>query len=159
MNCKDIGEFLIDVAAGEEPSAAVKQHLFACPACSERLESVRRTMSLMDEWKAPEPSQYFNSRLQARLRDEAANQSFGWLSWLRKPVLAASMAGLMIVGVLTLRQTSNDLKQSRVVVVQAEPGTAVGDLLVLDRDQELFANFDLLDEFTDQELPNQFVDP
>ena len=32
-------------------------------------------MALLDEWQVPEPSPYFDVRLHARLREEAAHQS------------------------------------------------------------------------------------
>jgi len=63
------------------------------------MEGFRQTMALLDEWKAPEPSPYFDVRLQARLREEMAKPQAGWLSWFRRPVLAAALTVLLGVGV------------------------------------------------------------
>jgi len=67
MKCTQIGEQLMDMAAGVPVEAEVEAHLRSCTGCAERLESLRQTMNLLDEWQAPEPSPYFEVRLQARL--------------------------------------------------------------------------------------------
>ena len=57
-------------------------------------------MGLLDEWQAPEPSPYFSTRLQARMREEiAVARARDWLAWLRRPSLAAVAAVLIAVGV------------------------------------------------------------
>ena len=38
--------------------------------CAGKLEEFRQTMTLLDEWQTPEPSPYFDMRLQARLREK-----------------------------------------------------------------------------------------
>ena len=110
-------------------------------------------MALLDEWQAPEPSPYFDVRLQARLREESATQSVGWWHWIRKPVLAASFALLMVVSVSLVRMNSgergNNSGASPVAVV-AEPGTAVGDLQALEKNQNLYSDFDVLDDLAVQ---------
>ena len=68
-------------------------------ACAGKLEEFRKTMALLDEWQAPEPSPYFDVRLQARLREEMAKPQAGWLAWFRRPVLAAALTVLMAIGV------------------------------------------------------------
>ena len=128
-------------------------HLDSCAECAGKLEAFRQTMSLLDEWQAPEPSPYFDVRLRARLREESAKQPAGWLQWLRKPVLAASFALVMVVGVSLLRMNSgergNNTASSPVAVV-AEPGTAVGDLQALEKNQNLYSDFDVLDDLAVQ---------
>ena len=106
-------------------------------------------MALLEEWRAPEPSPYFETRLKVRLREEAARPP-GWLAWLRKPALAAAMAALLVVGGLLY---SPDHK-AEAPPVPAQPGTAVGDLQELDRNHELFANFDLLDDIAADQPQN-----
>ena len=153
MNCKEMGDRLLDLASGIGADAETEQHLEACNACAEQLASMIQTMSLLDEWQTPEPSPYFDTRLQARLREEAAKStSAGWLAWFRKPALALSLAGLMAVGatIVGLRIGQNtpppDVANKRVVIVDAPPGTAVADLESLDKNHELLANFDMLDD-------------
>jgi predicted anti-sigma-YlaC factor YlaD len=141
MKCTEIGEQLVDVACGMAAKPQVEMHLRACAACAECLESLRGTLRLLDEWQAPEPSPYFDSRLRVRLCEEAARRH-SWLAWLRKPTLAAAMAALLAVGSLLYVGHPEELAQ-----VQPS-GSAVGDLQALDRDHDLFANFDLLDNLS-----------
>lgn len=154
MNCKEMGDRLLDLAAGTVPDGETERHLQTCEACTEKLASLVQTMSLLDEWQAPEPSPYFDSRLHARLREEAARPARGWLAWLRKPALAFAMAGLMAVG-LTLYQHRPDSigteQQAATTEINAQTGSAVSDLQKLDKNHDLYANFDLLDEIDGQD--------
>ena len=150
MTCKDIGESLMDMVAGLAPAPEVKEHLRTCGACAERLEGLRQTMSLLEEWKAPEPSPYFDTRLKARLREEAAARPRGWLNWFRRPVLAVAVAALLVVGMSLLRTGQQNTPPPNDAKVLAEPGTAVGDLYDLDKNHELLANFDMLDDLDNQ---------
>jgi hypothetical protein len=148
MNCNEIRERMPDLAMGlEEATSAMQQHLQTCSECAVRLQEFRQTMALLDEWKAPEPSPYFDVRLRARLREEAAAAPAGWMQWFRKPALAVSLAVLMVVSV-TLFRGGNDggSPKTAEVIATAEPGTAVGDLQALDKNHELFSDFDVLDE-------------
>ena len=150
MKCEEIRDLMLDVAADvNEVSPAMSEHLRACPACASKLEDMRKTMSLLDEWQAPEPSPYFDTRLQARLREEADRPRVAWLHWLRTPALAVSFALMMVVagGVsfFTIRTPKPD------AIVQATPGTAVGDLEQLDKNHELYADFDVLDDLQVQQ--------
>lgn len=155
FNCNDIRELMPDLAAGlgdagsevgasEVKTSEVKAHLQSCAACSAELKSFRRTMALLDEWKAPEPSPYFDVRLQAKLREEmaAARRPTGWFHWLRKPVFAVSLTVAVVAGV-TLVETGHAPQGGTVVV---EPGTAVGDLQALDKNHDLYSDFDVLDD-------------
>ncbi len=161
MNCTEIREFLPDLASGVHPiSAEGEVHLRDCSACSGKLAALRETMALLDEWQAPEPSAYFDTRLQARLREEKTAKSSGWLAWLRRPALAASMALLLLAGVSLFRSGPSLNDSPNAVVswdknVTEQPGTAVGDLQTLDNNHELYADFDILDELDVQQNTNQ----
>jgi predicted anti-sigma-YlaC factor YlaD len=154
MKCNETRELMPDLAAGlAAATPEVKAHLESCAECAGKLEAFRQTMSLLDEWKAPEPSPYFDVRLRARLREESAKQPAGWLQWLRKPVLAASFALVMVVGVSLLRMNSGERGNSATslpVAVAAEPGTAVGALQALEKNQNLYSDFDVLDDLAVQ---------
>lgn len=153
MNCNVVREFLPDVASGVAVlSAETQAHLRECQECATRLHALRRTLAVLDEWQAPEPSPYFETRLFARWRAEAgAAQVKGWLAWLRRPALAGSLAALFFVGV-SLFFSNHNLNNSPSAVtswemnVTAQPGTAVGDLQALDKNQDLYADFDVLDQ-------------
>jgi predicted anti-sigma-YlaC factor YlaD len=149
MTCNEIGERLLDLATGLPPESEVSDHLSACAACTEKLEGLRTTMSLLDEWEAPEPSPYFDTRLAARLREETAQPRHGWLDWFRRPALVVTMALLMIVGFGLFHATMYD-SGTKTEATIAEPGTAVGDLQTLDKNHDVLANFDMLDELDGQ---------
>lgn len=151
MTCNEIGEHLLDLAAGAMPASEVSDHLRACAACTEKLDGLRRTMSLLDEWTAPEPSPYFDTRLQARLREEASPARHGWLDWFRRPLVAVAMAALMVVGFGLFRASIYNTSAVTDAKIVAEPGTAVGDLQELDKNHDMLANFDLLDELNGQQ--------
>jgi predicted anti-sigma-YlaC factor YlaD len=148
FNCDDIRELMPELAAGsgdagsEIGGAEIKAHLQSCAACSSELENFRRTMALLDEWKAPEPSPYFDVRMQAKLREEIATtkRPIGWFHWVRKPVFAVSLTLAIVAGV-TLVETGHAPQAGPVVV---EPGTAVGDLQALDKNHDLYSDFDVL---------------
>jgi hypothetical protein len=128
-------------------------HLAGCGACAGKMEEFRQTLALLDEWRAPEPSPYFDVRLQARLREEMAKPQAGWLAWFRRPVLAAALTVLMAVGLgLFFTKNSGIYKGDAVVAVNdgsaqsTEPGTAVSDLQALENNHDLYSDFDLLDD-------------
>jgi hypothetical protein len=161
MNCTEIREVLPDLAAGfaaENPE--IETHLASCASCAAKLQGFKQTMALLDEWQAPEPSPFFDTRFQARLREEMARPVAGWLAWLRQPALAMSLAAFLLAGGLVI-----GYQFSKPYVVQLEaintappeltvpalPGSAVGDLQALEKNTDLYADFDVLDELQVQD--------
>lgn len=154
MKCNEIREQMPDLAAGlSVATPEMTQHLDSCAECTSKLEAFRQTMALLDQWQAPEPSPYFDVRLRARLREEMAKPASGWWHWLRRPALAVSLAVLMVMSI-TLIQTggkgrigsSHPEQVAAGSSVTAEPGTAVSDLQALDKNHELYSDFDVLDD-------------
>src|SRR5580658_5395057 len=149
MKCEEIREVMPDLASGlMEVTPEISDHLAGCGACAGKMKEFQQTMALLDEWKAPEPSPYFDVRLQARLREEMAKPQPGWLAWFRRPVLAAALSLLMAMGVgLFLTEGGGSYKPNDNVIaindpsVQAEPGSAVGDLQALDKNHDLYSDF------------------
>jgi hypothetical protein len=140
MNCNEIRELLPDLAAGlvaAEPE--VNLHLRSCTGCAGELDELRKTMALLDEWQAPEPSPYFDVRLQARLREEVAKQQHGWFSWLRRPVVAVTAAVVLVVGV-SMGTWIEHYRQSTPTPVAV--GSAVGDLQELDKNHDMLSDSD-----------------
>ena len=107
-------------------------------------------MNLLDEWQAPEPSPYWDVRMQARLREEQQRASAGWLQWLRRPALSVAAALCLVVGigVYSNRTLPGAGRQSADVAhhIPAPTGTAVSDLQYLDKNSDLLQNFDALDD-------------
>ena len=155
MKCNEIRELLPDLAAGlNAATPEMDAHIQSCAGCADKLAEFSQTMALLDQWQAPEPSPYFDTRLQARLREEAAKQPVGWLQWIRLPALAMSLALALVVGV-TLFERGGTQSHSPVQQVAdsqpasngaVEPGTAVGDLQALDNNLDLYSDFDVLDD-------------
>jgi predicted anti-sigma-YlaC factor YlaD len=153
MKCNEICELMPEMAAGVDAVAPeVKDHLQTCADCAGKLNEFRQTMALLDEWQAPEPSPYFDVRLRARLREEAARQPASWWQWIRKPALAVSLAVLMVMSITLFRTDAgrNPTSDGPTAMV-AEPGTAVGDLQALDRNHDLYSDFEILDDLQAQQ--------
>jgi anti-sigma factor RsiW len=165
MNCRQIHELLPDLAAGMDASTRepeVEKHIASCADCAAHLHDLQNTMALLDEWQAPDPSPYFDTRLQARLREEMARPAagwlgVGWLSWMRRPAWAISLAALVFAGALLVGNKSF-ISQTEAIATKppslglpVQPGTAVGDLQALERNDELYADFDVLDELQVQD--------
>jgi hypothetical protein len=155
MKCDEIREIMPDLASGlMETTPEMTGHLAGCGACAGKLEEFRQTMALLDEWQAPEPSPYFDMRLQARLREEMAKPQVSWLAWFRRPALAAALTVLMAVGIGLFfhksggfyRPGDNVVAVNDAFLQSAEPGTAVSDLQSLEKNHDLYSDFDLLDD-------------
>jgi|SRR5579872_2471016 predicted anti-sigma-YlaC factor YlaD len=153
MKCDKIRERMPDVAAGlSQLTSEESNHLATCNACDEKLKEMRSTMALLDEWQVPEPSPYFDVRLQARFREEAAKPQPGWLHWFRHPVLAAALTVIMGMGIglyVTHSKTHSGTDAS--VSAPAPPGSAVSDLQTLDKNHDMYSDFDLLDDLAVQQ--------
>src|SRR5260221_3882645 len=78
----------------------VEIHIASCNDCAAHLRDLQKTMALLDEWRAPEPSPYFDTRLRARLRGEMARPAAGWGRWMRRPAWAMFLAGVVFVRAL-----------------------------------------------------------
>jgi len=172
MSCKQAREQFFDLADGRLPAEA-QQHVSTCSDCAAEWSSMQATLALLDEWQAPEPSPYFDMRLRARLRDEAAAPATfmeklravlspaGLMS--RKAALAGAMAVLLVSGVVMFQSGTHNHSEDGTMglpaelTVQPPAGTPVGDLMQLDKNHDMYADFDLLDD--DVTSPNQAPDP
>lgn len=150
MNCRNIHEHLLDVARGLTPAPPeIEAHVAECRDCAHTLQSLRSTMDLLDDWKAPEPSPFWDVRMQARLREEQQKASSGWLQWFRRPVFSVAAALSLLIGIgfyQAERFMHESSKPREEAVVHAPTGTAVSDLQFLDKNSDLLQNFDALDD-------------
>jgi predicted anti-sigma-YlaC factor YlaD len=166
MNCNQIRELLPDLAAGMEAASTqseVNEHIASCKDCAIHLSDLQKTMAVLDEWQAPEPSPYFDTRLQARFREErrkeeeASHPAAAWFHWLYRPVWAASLAAIIFAAALLVGNRSYFAPTESIATkppslsLPVEPGTAVGDLQALDRNDDLYADFDMLDDLQVQD--------
>jgi len=153
MNCKDcqneLPELLLENAA---PSASVSAHLAACTTCREEYASLLATFQLLDLWKAPEPSAFFDQRVAAHLREEVASPRIGFFGRLRdrilfssslqlRPAMAGVMALVLVIGGGTFAGVYHSATPS---VASAQPSATVNDLLILDKNQLAIEQMDQL---------------
>jgi hypothetical protein len=153
MNCKDVRAHFFDLVSGEPVPANVAGHMPSCPECTRELDSLRSTLAMMDEWKAPaDVSPYFMTRLMARVREESPAPAVSWFwAWMRRPVLAATLAIMLVAaGGMSMLRVGNTTDRARQVRTQADVqmrvGTAVSDLQFLEGHNDLMAEFELLDD-------------
>ncbi len=149
MNCRTVHDQLPDIALGTTPAPpGVEAHLDTCRECAGTLEALRSTMNLLDEWQVPEPSAFWDVRMQARLREEQQRASAGWLQWLRRPALSVAAALSLVVGI-GLYQVGRFMRAGDAPPVahfSAPTGTAVADLQYFDKNSDILQNFDALDD-------------
>jgi hypothetical protein len=87
MTCRKTDGILADLLlAPQSAPAEARKHVANCADCASELAQMEATMKALDEWQAPEPGAFFDARLYARLRTEAAAEPAGWLertkTWL-----------------------------------------------------------------------------
>ena len=143
MKCNELrAEFMGAVLNGPaSTSPELQKHLTSCDACAGEYASFRQTMALLEEWKAPEPSPYFTTRLHARLKEETARRKVGLFAWLRRPMAATAAAGLIALGAGLLESGAWPHGSK----TAATTSSAVSDLQYLDKNADLFSDFDALD--------------
>lgn len=150
MECEDFHGTMLDAAAELIPCPSnLKDHLRTCVSCSDQFERLRRTMLLLDEWTAPEPSPRFGATLNRKIVETTnVTRATPWIS-LRTLAIASGVAALFLVGAITFLHVKNSAKS---VAVGSEyesaalSGTAVSDLQTLEEAELLFTDFDLLDQ-------------
>jgi len=150
MNCKlcqnSLPDLLLD--PGAPASAVARDHLAACPACSEEFRSLKATFDLLDVWKAPEPSPYFDQKLAVRLREEQAAPPEGFWERMRarllystgrqfRPAVAGAFALVLLLG----GGTAADLILMNQPGPQASSAT-VNDLQILDNNVQTIQTMD-----------------
>jgi len=154
MICRKVKANLADLLLDPESvSVDVRDHLKECAACHQELQSLQATMSLMDEWHAPEPSSYFDSKLAVRLREEQRAEPAGVLERMRarilfgsnvhlRPIAAGALALLIIIG----GGTYADLMTSSHSGTPAKISATVQDLQSIDDNAQVFQQLNSLDQ-------------
>jgi anti-sigma factor RsiW len=155
MTCNKINSKLANLLFEPETvSAKVRAHVDSCERCRKELADLKATMDLLDHWEAPEPSQYFDSKLAVRLREEKAAAPAGvverFRAWLKygtnlslRPIAATTMTVLLAVGGATYASLSWPHPQ-------AVPASAtVRDLQTLDRNAQIIQQLESVDQDSD----------
>jgi hypothetical protein len=80
-----------------------------------------------------------------------------WFHWLRRPAWAVSLAAVVFAGALVVGNRSYLVEFGTIATnppslsLPVQPGTAVGDLQALEKNDELYADFDVLDDLQVQD--------
>ena len=164
-DCKTCRTALADLLLDESYAAAhpeLAAHMAACAECRKELEELQATFALLDDWKAPEPSPYFDVKLHARLREAQASEPEGFWSRTRaflmystghrlRPVLAGALVvAVMLAGGGTFAGLYGG--HGAPVAVQVSP--TVTDLTIMDKNAQALQQMDqLLDSSDDSSDP------
>ena len=164
VDCKTCRTALADLLLDETHAAAhpeLAEHMAACAKCRKELEELQATFALLDDWTAPEPSAYFDGKMQARLREAQAAEPEGFWSRTRAFLmystghrLRPALAGALVVAVMLAGggTFAGLYEHSSPVAVQASP--AVNDLKVMDNNAQALQQMDqLLDSSDDSSGP------
>jgi hypothetical protein len=165
MNCKACQSALPDLlfepvdaqsAVEKVQLSEARAHLAGCAVCAQELSSLEATFALLDAWKAPEVSPYFDQKMAVRLREEQAAPAAGWFERLKdrlllntgrqfRPAMAGALALVLIVGGGSFGISSFPHAHS----VQAS--ATVNDLQILDKNEQALQQMDQLlqDDATD----------
>jgi hypothetical protein len=80
-----------------------------------------------------------------------AKPQANWFRWFRQPVLAAALTVAMGVGMGMFFAQRGRINDQGAPLVNAGPGSAVSDLQTLDKNHDLYADFDMLDDLDVQQ--------
>lgn len=163
MNCTEVETKLADLLLDPEAAPAkVQAHVAECEACRTQVADLRATMNLLDEWKAPEPSPFFMTRMQARMREEREAAPSGWLArklaalrasfaygpvTQRKPLAAMALTALLLLGggaYLGMTDWTQTTQQSQQTAV-------VHDLQLLDSNAQLLDQLESIADNNNQD--------
>ncbi len=153
IDCKNCYTLLPDLLF--EPDLAhteARVHLLACAACRDEFRELQATMGVLDAWKAPEPSPYFDTRVRARLRAAQAEAPEGLWERLvdtlrfdagtgRRSALAGAFLFLLLLGGGTAATLWSGHH-----VAPATSSPTVNDLRIFDNNAQALQQMDLLDE-------------
>jgi hypothetical protein len=135
--------------------AKVRVHMEECGHCQQELAELQATMALLETWESPEPSPYFMTRLNARMREERQAEPEGWFARLRdrfvfgpsvhvRPIAAMALTVVLLLGGGAYLDLTN-WDQPAAPSAQA---AVVHDLQTLDN------NAQLLDQMEAMSVPN-----
>ncbi len=160
-NCAECQERLPDLLLDPNSvPAPIKAHSETCTICSGELGGLLATYAALDEWTAPEPSAYFDTRLRARVREASTAPPEGLFERMRsfvlfstgrhlRPALAGALALALIVSGGSFLEMhglhmGGDNKMS----------ATVNDLKLLDNNAQALQQMDLLDDASDDDPPS-----
>ena len=156
MNCKGFEDEMQDLLLrpGALASQGAVAHLKVCPACDKEYLGFQATFAMLDDWKAPDVTPYFDQKLAVRLREEQAAPRMGLLERLRtrlllntgsnfRPAIAVTLASALLFGV-----AGGGLVGVHAYHAEhpSQTSATIEDLQILDRNQQAFEQLDQLEE-------------
>jgi hypothetical protein len=131
-----------------EPDSApvkVREHVEQCAPCRAELAELKATMALLDTWEGPEPSPYFLTRLDARMRAERQAAPAGLFARLRarfaygpsmhvRPLAAMALTVMLLIGGGAYLNVTH---WDQPTVQPSQTAAVVGDLQILDNNAQL----------------------
>jgi anti-sigma factor RsiW len=150
MTCREVKSELEEaVFASRPPAENARRHVAECTQCAAELAELEATWALLDEWKAPEPSPFFDAKLYARLRreqDEPASlweRAKAWVLYSSNLKLRQLGAGALATVLLATGGTVVLFNHGPVAVAQTS--AAVRDLQSYDGNAQMFQQLNALD--------------
>jgi anti-sigma factor RsiW len=149
MNCKicqaELPNLVLEPFA--PANSAARAHIATCAACARELAAFEATFSLLDSWRTPEVSPYFDQKLAVRLREEQSAPAAGWFEQIKtrlllntgrqfRPAFAGVMALLLIIGGGGIGIST--FPHSHPVQASA----AIQDLQILDKNEQAMQQMD-----------------
>ena len=142
--CKTYRAHLPDLLLEEGYAASHPElgaHSAQCPPCLSEMNELQQTFALLDEYKAPEPSAFFDTRLHARLREAQTAAPEGLWERMRsflqfstgrsfRPAVTGALAAVLLVAG---GGTALKVHHSYGLVPES---SAVNDLKVLDNNEQ-----------------------
>lgn len=152
-----IADLLLDPAAA---APAAREHVAACAECGRELSELKAAMRVMDDWEAPEPTPYFDTRLAARLREEKSNPPASLWERMRarllygsslqfRPIAAGALALLLMIGGGTAVWVQHGAQPPA-----PQESAAVHDLQLLDGNSQVYQQLNSLDGDADDASAN-----
>jgi hypothetical protein len=151
-DCKTCRSHMADLLLDANYAAShaeLSSHLATCTDCRTELNELHATFALLDEYAAPEPSPYFDSKLHARLREVQTEVPEGLWSRMRsfllfstgrsfQPAVATALALVLVAGgggtFWQLRYANNNAASP--MINASNTSAAVNDLTVLDNNAQ-----------------------
>jgi hypothetical protein len=150
MTCREIKSELEEaVFASRPPAEDARRHVAGCAQCAAELAELQATWALLDEWKAPDPSPFFDAKLYARLRrerDEPASlweRAKAWVLYSSNLKLRQLGAGALATVMVVTGGTFALLNHGPVAVAQTS--ATVRDLQSYDGNAQMFQQLNNLD--------------
>ena len=145
-DCTEYKAHIADLLLEEGYSAThpeLTAHGSACVPCRTELDELQRTFRLLDEYKAPEPSAYFDTRLRARLREAQSEAPVSFWGRTRaflqfstgrsfRPAVGGALAAVLLLAGGGTAFEFRHLYHG----ASAQASTAVNDLKVLDNNEQ-----------------------